>query len=161
MELEQAKQKLIQAVERLQEKKDLAGKVEPDYYEPGRMEDLEQYLGEYRAETGQIRIRTESRGLRYEERTPRLNALSVGDPVRLEREPENPFNGNNIMILTPEGASLGNLPAELCDVIAPLWDGGCLRVLDSRVSYVKRIAERSRYARQGILFVEIRLGLSI
>ena len=155
MNTELAKEELLAEIGKLQEKKDLAAKVGPDYYEPGRMQNLDQYLGEYDQEDGVITIRTESKGLRYEDRTPRLELLSVGDPVSLVREPNNPFNENNIMILTEKGESLGNLSASLCNVIAPLWDLGYLEVAASKVSYLERIRERSRYAKQGVLFVEI------
>ena len=51
------------------------------------MENLDQYLGVYDENTKTITLRTESKGLRYEERTPRLDYRSVGDPVQLVREP--------------------------------------------------------------------------
>ncbi len=159
-EMIQAKEKLLAAAARLQAKKDLASRVGPDYYEPGNMENLEQYLGEYDAGAETLTLRTEAKGLRYEERTPRLDHLSVGDPVQLVREPDNPFNSNNIMILSEAGESLGNLSAELCNLLAPLLDAGALTITDARVSYLERIRDRSRYARQGVLFVEIRLAFA-
>ena len=81
-----AKEDLLSAVAQIQEKKDLSGHVGADYYEPGKMENLDQYLGVYDENTKTITLRTESKGLRYEERTPRLDYRSVGDPVQLVRE---------------------------------------------------------------------------
>ena len=83
-----AKEALLEAVAKLQEQKELAASVGPDWYEPGRMENLDQYLGVYDESSRTITLRTESKGLRYDERTPRLDYLSAGDPVRLEREPD-------------------------------------------------------------------------
>ena len=159
MNIESAKKALLEAVAGLQEKKELAAAVGPDWYEPGRMENLEQYLGKYDESSGVITLRTDAKGLRYDERTPRLDYLAVGDPVRLVREPDNPFNANNIRFLSEDGEDLGTPSAALCNVIAPLWDAGALSVRSARVSYIERIRDRSRYARQGVLFVEIRMEL--
>ena len=155
---DERKEALRQAVAALQAKKELSSAVGPDWYAPGRMENLEQYLGEF-DESGRITLRTESKGLRYDERTPRLDYLTVGDPVRLVREPENPYNTNNIKILSETGEDLGTLSAELCNVISPLWDAGLLVMRDAHVSYLERLRDRSRYARQGVLFVEIHMWL--
>ena len=154
-----AKEALLEAVAKLQEKKELAASVGPDWYEPGRMENLDQYLGVYDESSRTITLRTESKGLRYDERTPRLDYLSVGDPVRLEREPDNPYNPNNIRILSKSDEDLGTPSAELCNLMAPLLDAGLLVILSVRVSYLERIRDRSRYARQGVLFVEISMQL--
>lgn len=156
---ESARKALLDAVAGLQEKKELAASVGPDWYEPGMMENLEQYLGVYDEKSHTVTLRTDSKGLRYDERTPRLDYLSVGDPVRLAREPDNPFNANNIRFLSEDGEDLGTPSAALCNVIAPLWDAGELTVLSAQVSYLERIRDRSRYARQGVLFVEIRMEL--
>ncbi len=159
MNLELAKKALLEAVAGLQEKKDLAASVGPDWYEPGLMENLEQYLGVSDESRRTLTLRTDSKGLRYDERTPRLDYLSVGDPVRLVREPDNPFNTNNIRFLSEDGEDLGTPSAALCNVIAPLWDSGELKVISAQVSYLERIRDRSRYARQGVLFVEICMEL--
>lgn len=156
---ESSRKALLDAVAGLQEKKELAASVGPDWYEPGMMENLEQYLGVYDEKSHTVTLRTDSKGLRYDERTPRLDYLAVGDPIRLVREPDNPFNANNIRFLSEDGEDLGTPSAALCNVIAPLWDAGALVIRSARVSYLERIRDRSRYARQGVLFVEIRLEL--
>ena len=156
---DERKEALRQAVAALQAKKELSSAVGPDWYAPGMMENLDQYLGVYDGNSRTVTLRTDSKGLRYDERTPRLDYLTVGDPVRLVREPENPFNTNNIRFLSEDGEDLGTPSAALCNVIAPLWDSGALTVLSARVSYLERIRDRSRYARQGVLFVEIRMEL--
>ena len=81
----------------------------------------------------------------------------MGDPVQLVREPGNPFNENNIMIISESGENLGNLSAELCNAIAPLADLGYAVMKNAHVSYLERIRDRSRYARQGVLFVEFEI----
>lgn len=159
MNIEAAKEALLAEAAKLQEKKELAAEVGPDWYEPGRMENLEQYLGQYDESSGTITLRVESKGLRYDERTPRLDFLSVGDPIRLVREPDNPYNPNNIRFLSESAEDLGTPSAALCNVLAPLWDAGALVIRSARVSYLERIRDRSRYARQGVLFVEISMEL--
>lgn len=49
------------------------------------------------------------------------------------------------------------MPAELCNVIAPLFDEGYLEIISSNASYVEPISQRSRYAKQAVLFVEIKM----
>ena len=153
------KEALRAEIARLEAKRILSETVSEDYYEPGMMENLNRYLGNIDEETGMIEIRFESRGLRYDERTQHLNRISIGDEIRLVREKQNPFNSNNFMLLNKRSESLGNMPAELCNVIGPLFDAGCLQFLSSTVSYLERIAERSRYARQGVLFVDLKMQL--
>ena len=150
---------LFEAVAKLQKKKELSTSIGPDWYEPGLMENLDQYLGVFDENTNTITMRAESKGLRYDERTPRLDYLSVGDPIHLVREPDNPFNSNNIRITSENGEDLGNMSADLCNAIAPLLDAGSLIIRSSSVSYIERIRDRSRYARQGVLFVEITIEL--
>ena len=58
-----------------------------------------------------------------------------------------------------KGDSLGNLPAELCNTLAPLYDAGYADIQSATVSYLEKIKERSRYAKQGILFVELNIRL--
>ncbi len=152
-----AKEDLLKEIAKLQMKKEHASNIGPDYYEPGNMEYLDQYLGVYDESANTIMLRTEAKGLRYEERTPRLDYLSVGDPLRLVREPGNPFNENNIAILSESGESLGNLSAELCNVIAPLADLGFAEMKNAHASYIERIKDRSRYAKQGVLFIEFQI----
>ena len=59
------------------------------------------------------------------------------------------------MLLTKKGKNVGNMPAELCNVIAPLHDDGNLIFEHAEVSFVEPISKRSRYAKQAILFVEL------
>ena len=155
--VELAKRELLEAANKLQQKKKLSSEVGPGHYDPGRMENLEQYLGVYDAEKNTLIIRTESKGLRYEGRTPRLEKLSINDPVKLVREPGNIYNSNNFMILSQHDESLGNLSAELCNVIAPLYDLGYVIITEANVSYIENIKSRSRYAKQGVLFIEIKM----
>ena len=150
-----AKEDLLKAAASLQKKKELSVRVGPDYYDPGNMEYLSQYYGHYDAEANALTIRTDAKGLRYEGRTQHLDDLTVDDTVQIKREPQNSFNENNLMILTEAGESLGNLSADLCNVISPLLDLGFLSIQRAKVSYLERIRERSRYAKQGVLFVEI------
>ena len=65
------------------------------------------------------------------------------------------YNSNNFILTTSENKDVGNMPAELCNAIAPLYDAGLLNIVGSKVSFVEPISKRSRYAKQAILFVEM------
>lgn len=129
------------------------------YFEPGMMENLDCYLGEFSCESKTIRLRTESKGLRYDNRTFVLDRLSTGERVNIVRDPENPFNSNNFRIMSQSGEDIGNLPASLCNVLAPCTDNAIVEITRSRISHLEKLSERSRYAKSGVLFVEIEMKI--
>ena len=106
-------------------------------------------------ETGCGKLRVDVKGLRYENRSQRLERMAVGDSVTIARDQDNPYNPNNFEVLDPWGDSLGTLPAVLCNAMAPIYDSGILHLRAASVSYMERLRERSRYAKQGVLFIEI------
>lgn len=69
------KEKLLAVVALYRKKYELSKEVGEDYYEPGMMENLGQYSGNYNEGTGQIEICCESKGMRYENRTMNLEFL--------------------------------------------------------------------------------------
>ncbi len=150
---------LINEVEKLEYKHKLSLNVKEGYYEPGMMENLDQFAGLYDESDKSILIKTAVKGMRYENRTLRLDSLNVGDEVYLVREKENKYNSNNFKILNNRNSSLGNLSADLCNVIAPLYDAGYLIIDECSVSYIERLKDRSRYAEQGVLFIRIAIKL--
>lgn len=150
------KELLLKEINKLDEKRKLAETVGPEYFEPGMMEYLGEYLGDYDAETGSFLIRFEAKGTRYNGRTEQIERIKVGDTLQLVREPENQFNNNNFVIMTEDSDDVGNMPAELCNAIAPLFDAGELTIDEAKVSFVDPISKRSRYAKQAVLFVEAR-----
>ena len=149
------KEKLLALAALYRKKYELSKEVGADYYEPGMMENLEQYKGSYDAETGKIEICCESKGMRYENRTVNLERVSVGDSVLIIRDSANTFNSNNFAITSMNHTSLGNLSADLCNALGPLYDAGYAEILSSNISYIEKIAQRSRYAKQGVLFVKL------
>lgn len=152
--IHEQKENLLAEIELLHQRHERSKIVSDDYFEPGMMEYLEQSDGIYNSQTGTIKIHFEVKGTRYEGRTEQIEKLQTGDSVRIERDCENPYNSNNFMILTNKGKSLGNMPAQLCNVIAPLFDNDNLVFTESKVSFVEPISKRSRHAKQAILFVE-------
>ena len=104
-------------------------------------------------------LRFEARGTRYEGRTEQIEKVTAGDTIQVVRDRENPFNPNNFTLLTAKGKNVGNMPVELCNAIAPLYDDGNLHFLGASVSYVEPISKRSRHAKQAVLFVELRMKL--
>lgn len=158
MDVLKAKGNLLEYASGLNHKYELSKTVSDDYYEPGMMENLEQYWGVYDDSAKTLVLRLESKGLRYENRTKNLEKLAVGDEIQIIREETNPYNSNNFMIQN-HSDSLGNLPADLCNVLAPLYDAGYAVIQAATVSYLEKIKERSRYAKQGVLFVELQIKL--
>lgn len=153
-----SKKDLLEFVSFLNHKFELSEVVESDYFEPGMMENLNQYKGEYDESNNMITLRVDAKGLRYDNRTQNLERLSVGEPVDVVRESGNLYNSNNFMIKN-KNYSLGNLPAELCNALAPLYDSGYATVLSAKVSYIEKLRDRSRYAKQGVLFIELCIKL--
>lgn len=153
------KEELIALVSYYGKKFELSKEVGPDYYEPGMMENLEQYTGIYDEQRKRITIRCEVKGLRYDNRTSNLERVAVGDAVQVVRDEGNAFNRNNFAVNSKPGVSLGYLPAELCNALGPLYDAGCAEITDTSISYIEKIGQRSRYAKQGVLFVEIGVRL--
>ena len=154
------KDSLLVEVEKLHQRQMLAKTVGPDYYEPGMMEYLDQSDGKYDEATGKLVLYFESRGTRYDGRTEQIEKVTIGDEVRITRDEGNPFNHNNFLLLTRNGKDIGCMPAELCNVIAPLYDEGTLTFEGASVSFVEPISKRSRHAKQAVLFVELQARVS-
>lgn len=151
---------LMRETDKLHQRNELAKTIGKDYFEPGMMEYPEQWDGSFDEVTGKLQLRFESRGTKYEGRTEQIEKVKTGDEILIVREPENPFNSNNFRLLTKKENSIGNMPAELCNVIAPLYDDGSLEIRSARVSYVEPVSARSRYALKAILFVEAEIYIS-
>lgn len=159
MTLQEQKENLLSEAEKLHHRQALSKTVGPDYFEPGMMEYLDQSEGLYEECTGRMLLRFEARGTRYEGRTEQIEKVTAGDAIQVVRDRENPFNPNNFTLLTAKGKNVGNMPVELCNAIAPLYDDGNLHFLGASVSYVEPISKRSRHAKQAVLFVELRMKL--
>ena len=156
----EAVEKFLLEIENHRRKYELSKNLPDDWYEPGMMENLDKFYGLYSPETNSAVLVTEVKGLRYEGRTQRLEKLTVGDQVKLVREPENKFNSNNFLITGLKSENLGVLSAQLCNVLAPLYDSGVVSITESNISYLERICDRSRYARQGVLFIRIAMHIN-
>lgn len=154
-----AKELLLAEMEKLHARKVLSESIPPDYFEPGMMEYLDQSDGLYNNIDNTIELWFESRGTRYGDRTELIESLRPEDPIIIERDSANRFNSNNFVLKTSSGKDVGNMPAELCNVIAPLYDSGELFFEESKVSFVDPISKRSRNAKQSVLFVHLKCRL--
>ena len=153
-------QPLLIEMNKLQQRYELSFTVGEKYFEPGMMEYLDKSYGVYNKETNEMILRFESRGTRYEGRTARIESIKIGDKITIARDKENKYNSNNFMLLDEKGRNLGNMSATLCNALAPLYDSGDAIITDSFASYVEPISKRSRYAKQGMLFVEAHISFS-
>lgn len=139
-------------------RKHLSHETTPPFaYQPGMTENLQQYDGLYDPDKKALTILTEVKGLRYENRSRHLESVSVGDSVLLRRDAQNAYNPNNFELLRTDGKTLGTLPADLCNRLAPLYDLNEIEVTNVQASYIEQLDDRSRYAKQGVLFVKIDL----
>ena len=150
---------LLSETKKLHARKELSKTVGSDYFEPGMMEYLDQFEGVFNNETGEVLLCFEVKGTRYEGRTEQIEKVQLHDKVVVRRDEKNSYNVNNFELLTSTGKSLGYMPAELCNAIAPLHDSGELWFQSAQVSYVEPISARSRHAKQAILFVELKLDV--
>jgi hypothetical protein len=150
---------LLKEIEKLHARNNLSQTISPEYFDPGMMEYLDKSDGIYEPKTGKIILRFEARGTRYEGRTEHIERMHQGDKITFVREPENIFNPNNFTLINAKGNNVGQMPAELCNAIAPLYDSGVLEIVDSFVSFVEPLTKRNRHARQSVLFVELQCKL--
>ena len=157
---QEQKERLLAEAAKLHARNELSKNIGPDFFEPGMMEYPEQSDAYFEESTGKIVLRFESKGTRYDGRTEQIEKVKVGDAVRITRDKENAYNPNNFRILTEKGKDVGNMPAEICNAIAPLYDEGTLVIESAVVSFVDPISKRSRHAKQAILFVEMRAKLT-
>lgn len=98
-------------------------------------------------------------GTQYEGRSGRIENISVGDSVNLVREPQNEYNTNNISVQNKAGQSLGNLPADLANVLSPLLDAGEAKIEQAKASFVEPLSKRSARAKKAILYVSFLVEL--
>lgn len=126
-------------------------------YDPGNTENLQYFYGKYDKDNSMITLCTEIKGLRYEERSRHLDEICEKDEVLIKRDPDNPFNSNNFEVFTVDGKSLGSLSADLCNRIASLYDLGYVVILRSEAYHIEKLEDRSRYVKQGVLFIKMQL----
>ena len=149
------KEKFISELNALRGRKQFFVSITPDYYEPGYMEFMDQYDGEYYPETGKFNMSFEVRGVKYEGRMERIEFLHQGDSVQMVRDLENESNPNRIRVLTLKGKDIGLVPEELSNSMAPLLDEGAISFSDVAIQYVEPISQRNRNAVKPILFVRV------
>ena len=150
---------LINELEKLHHRLEFSQTVTPEYFEPGMMEYLDKSDGTYDPQTGGIMLRFEAKGTRYDGRTEIIEKMKSGDTITVLRDRENPYNSNNFTMVNGRGSNVGNMPMELCNAIAPLYDSGMLVFENAFASFVDPITQRSRHAKQAMLFVELHCRL--
>lgn len=154
--MEEFKINLLKEADKLYQRFELSKNITPDYFEPGMMEYLDKSYGYFDEISSELTLRFEAKGTRYDGRTEAIEKVQVGDTIKVERDKTNPYNHNNFMLLTAKGNNVGNMPAELCNALAPLYDSSCLIFNQCSASFVDPISKRNRYAKQAVLFVELK-----
>lgn len=152
---QEQKERLLMEAAKLHDRNEMSKEIGPDFFEPGMMEYPEQSDALFQESTGCLILRFESKGTRYDGRTEQIEKVKVGDAIRITRDKKNVFNPNNFLLMTEKGKDVGNMPAEICNAVAPLYDEGSLVIESAKVSFVEPISARSRHAKQAILFVEM------
>ena len=157
---QEQKEQFLGELSKLHARYELSRTVGPDYFESGMMEYLEPLIQGESPVLFENGIPRHIRGTRYDGRTEQIERVKPGDKIQVAREKENPFNANNFTLLTARGQNVGNMPAELCNAMAPLYDAGELVFEEAIASFVEPISRRSRHAKQAVLFVELRARLA-
>ncbi len=67
---------------------------------------------------------TKLAGVTFEGRQDVLGRLASGSPLRLERQPENPYDANAIALFDPHGEQVGFFNRRLAAALAPAIDAG-------------------------------------
>jgi len=80
----------------------------------------EEYCGIGDAEA----FHTKLAGVTFEGRQSVLENLVAGDPLRFERQPENPYDTNAVALFDAHGIQVGFLNRRLAAVLAPVIDSG-------------------------------------
>lgn len=112
-------------------------------------------------ETHTVEICVEVRGTQFEGRSERIECIVEGDIVNLVREPFNKYNSNNLAVRNNDKKSLGNLPAELADILSPLIARGNAKIVRTQVAHVEPLSKRSKRAKKAILYVSILVSLGM
>lgn len=63
-------------------------------------------------------------GLCFENRWRKLEAIHAGDPLILEREPDNPIGADAILVQTQGDGTIGYVPRTISRWLAPIMDAG-------------------------------------
>ena len=119
------------------------------------------HKGSFDNNTGTFTINFESMGTMYEGRTPNIEYVNVGDTIQIVRDKKNKYNSNNFRLLTQDGKDVGNMPADICDALAPLYDKDEIEITSANASYVEPLSKRGPRCKKGILFVEIQCNPTI
>lgn len=122
-------------------------------------DELHQFEGEFNEITNELTLIFESMGTLYEGRTENIESVNVDDPIQIVRDKKNKYNSNNFRLLTEQGKDVGNMPAEICNLLAPLYDNGELKFTSAKANYVEPLSKRGKRCRKGILFVKIQCSL--
>lgn len=140
------KRKLLSWIDNEQWSQLLDSSMTPSSFDPGR-----------HAAT----LTVEVAGTQYDGRSQRLEKLARGNKVNLTREPSNPYDSNAIAVVASDGGSLGNLPSQVSEFLAPLLDGGFASIRDVRISYLLPLSQRGSRAKKAILYVTFNIELDI
>ena len=117
----------------------------------------EQFIYDNRSNSAKLCVQVQ--GTQYEGRGPRIESIQKGNPLKLRREPDNAFNANNIAVQNKAGKSLGNLPADLANVLSPLLDSGEAELHNIQASHVEPLSKRSAKAKRALLYVSFTVKL--
>lgn len=157
--IQQTQAKLVEYADRLKSYKALSANKPDDFFAPDISEYIDKYDGAYNADKTRFSLCFEVKGTRYEERTYNIEHINQGDPLIIERDSGNAYNTNNFVVLNNRHENIGVLPAELCNILAPLYDVGSLKIVAASVGYVDHILERSRYATKSVVFCGLSVSL--
>ena len=92
----QEKEFFLSEASKLQEKYELSKTIRPDYFEPGKMEFLDQYGFDFSEETGNGFLRFSAAGTRYGGRPECIENVARGNPISIIRDNNNVLLSKNL-----------------------------------------------------------------
>ncbi len=161
MDVLERENRLLAEFQKLRDINVLSKEKPEDYFDPNLMGYLDQYDFQYDENTKTYIAKFEVMGTRYEQRTDIIENLKLDTNLNVIRDEDNPYNSNNFKFEIEDGRNVGNMPADFCNVIAPLYDENLLNICSCRVCFTDPISKRSRYAKKGVLFVELIFKMNI
>lgn len=96
-------------------------KLENSEYSSGEYNKQKGYQENRSYVPGEI-IETSVAGVTFDGRQELIKKLNIGEPIRLIRETNNPYDFNAIKVVTEKGAHIGYINRELAEKIAPIMD---------------------------------------
>ena len=133
----------------------LGNDLNSDWYYLETKDKIGKKFDSYDSSTNTMILLVEVQGTQYEGRNTRIEDLLINDKVTIKREPNNEYNSLNLAVENKDNKSLGNLSADICDVLSPLIDKDIIIIDDASVEFVEPLSKRSAKCKKSLLTIKL------